>query len=88
MSDREQYLSDSTRILNAARALHEHYDSVQIFCTRQCDNGDTDHWEIGCGNNYAIFGQVTMWETNVDQMFREGAAERMDEALGDADAEE
>ena len=81
MSDIGQYNADSTRIYDAARRLNEHFDSVQIFCTRTDLGGDTEHWEIGCGNAYAIYGQVRMWETNVDQLFRESASADADGAL-------
>lgn len=41
--------------------LREHCDSVQIFCTRLDENGDTLNFNLGSGNWFARFGQVVEW---------------------------
>lgn len=40
----------------------EHFDSVQVFCTRRLDkDGNTRTVAIGDGNWYARYGQVREW---------------------------
>lgn len=41
----------------AVRTLHEHFDSVQILCTK-VDGTTTHGFSEGCGNVYARIGQA------------------------------
>jgi len=42
--------------------LIEHFDSVQIFATRQSSHNDgTVHINIGRGNYFARYGQIKEW---------------------------
>lgn len=85
MSDQEQYQHDATRIVLACQQLAENFDSVQIFCTRHTGSGMTDHWEFGVGNNYAIYGHVSMWCQTCEGIF-ESAGNNID--VDDDDREE
>lgn len=51
---------DIERLTKAATVLMEHFDSVQIFCTRHEGDG-TVRISEGAGNYYARFGQVEEW---------------------------
>ena len=63
------------RVEQAASALIEHFDSVQILVTRHCDDGtrDTAAFECGLGNLYARLGQVREWLRIQDQYQRNWA---------------
>jgi len=57
--------------------LLEHYDSVQIFVTRQ--NGEkqvTESFETGGGNFFAHMGQIHEWCSIQDQFQREYARKK------------
>ena len=69
MSDEKpQRDQDLEMVQKHARALHEFFDSVQIFCTRynpngveEDDEGSTTRVSHGEGNYYARYGQVAQW---------------------------
>jgi hypothetical protein len=52
--------------------LAEHFDTVEIFCTRvqQDGTGDTVVLNLGCGNWYARYGQIREWLIRSDQKAR------------------
>jgi len=61
---------DMELISAALERLGEHFDSVQIFASRQeVDGGDQSIVNIysGCGNWFARYGQVTNWLTTEDE---------------------
>jgi hypothetical protein len=64
MTAEEQKLLD-----DAVQNLGEHYDSVQIFCTRHesGENGGTLAVKKGTGNIYARYGQVREWLIQQDE---------------------
>lgn len=71
---------DVQRVREAAQALGEHFDSVQIFATR-CEQGELDgtvNVHIGVGNWFTRYGQVQDWLVKQDEMTRVGV--RRDEA--------
>lgn len=47
-------------VKKAAEHLAEHFDSVQVFVTRQ-EEGSTFHVAMGAGNYFARVGQVREW---------------------------
>lgn len=54
--------SDMALLKKAAGQLMEHFDTVQIFVTKQCDGADgTVNANWGCGNWFARYGQVNGW---------------------------
>lgn len=54
---------ENEMVINAAKMLGEHFDSVQIFCTRHegGPDGGTFSTSRGVGNFYARYGQVREW---------------------------
>ena len=49
-------------------ALAEHFESVQVFCTRPADDGKgTVNVQYGAGNWFARYGQVASWLTKQDE---------------------
>lgn len=53
---------DMALLKKAAGQLMEHFDTVQIFVTKQCEGaGDTVNANWGCGNWFARYGQVRGW---------------------------
>ena len=56
----------------AARALSEHFDTVQILCTRHAsgDEDGTVNISIGIGNWFARYGQVKEWCLKADERTR------------------
>lgn len=62
---------DIKRVEGVAKALMEHYDSVQIFVTRQ-DGYEQTTMELkaGYGNFYARLGQIQTWLTRQDEEAR------------------
>jgi len=53
----------------AVAALGEHFDSVQLFCTRHepaTENGTTSV-NTGIGNWFARYGQVKLWVANQEE---------------------
>lgn len=61
---------DQIRVKQAADLLIEHFDSVRIFVTKHGSDDSTSCFEIGRGNFYAQFGQVTEWLSIQDQYQR------------------
>ena len=60
-----------------AHQLAEHFDSVQIFVTRQHGEvASTGSYETGVGNFYARFGQVREWLIIQEQYQRNEAIRR------------
>lgn len=54
---------DVERLKAATASLGEHFDSVQIFCTRH-ESGEMDGTlkvKDGAGNWYARYGQIQEW---------------------------
>lgn len=54
---------DKQRINAALDQLGEHYDAVQIFCSRHesGEEGGSIHFSFGCGNWFARYGQIRNW---------------------------
>ena len=60
--------------------LMEHFDSVQIFCTRfNSAEQNTTKLCLGDGNFYARFGQVSEWIEQEKEQSRINARERNEE---------
>jgi len=56
---------DMTAIKGALVELGRRFDTVQIFASRhELDSGGTVHFQKGCGNFFANYGQVKMWVKN------------------------
>lgn len=66
-ADYEQ--SDEWKMVEkAAEELSEHFDSVQIFCTRhEGAKGTTEHIMLGKGNWFARMGSVQEFITRNDE---------------------
>lgn len=58
-------------VVGCAARLSEHFDSVQIICTRRDKSGGTPLTHAGKGNWYAREGSVREWLTVMDQRARE-----------------
>lgn len=63
---------DLAKVRKALDALGEHFDSVQIFCTRYRggEDGGTANVAIGTGNWYARYGHVREWMIKEDESAR------------------
>jgi hypothetical protein len=66
-----------TALDKAVSLLHEHCDSVRIFCTLDDPeaDGDTRSYTIGRGNFFAQLGQVVTWlnrNSDPEQPFEDG----------------
>ena len=64
--------SDMERVREACRLLIEHFEGVQIFCSRH-ESGELDgtiNCQYGLGNWYARYGQVSAWLVKQDEEFR------------------
>lgn len=70
----DELRSHDEKIVNAAVAdLLRHFDTVQIFVTRQePGNAGTVGFSDGLGNWYARMGQVRQWVDNGGAMNLEG----------------
>ncbi len=69
----DEQTEDSRKVIDAARALSEHFDAVHIFASRhesEQKNG-TGHWQVGFGNWFTRFGQIDMWVTAEKEKTRE-----------------
>ncbi len=64
-ADAEPEDADMRRLRNATAALMEHFDTVQIFVTREQEGG-TIAANFGGGNWYARRGQVGVWMVRQD----------------------
>lgn len=63
---------DVARVRQAAQALAEYYDSVQIFASRD-ESGEhegTVNVHIGVGNWFARYGQVKDWVIKIEEQTR------------------
>lgn len=69
---------DFERVRRAAEALSEHFDSVQIFCTRHDTGGEggTINVKFGVGNYYARLGHIREWLIKEDEATREEIRDR------------
>ena len=55
-------------------ALAEHFDTVQVFCTKKCDGSrGTIRFHEGAGNYYARFGQARQWIIREEELTRREA---------------
>lgn len=56
-------IEDDQRVLEAARALGEHFDTVHVFATRHdpAEKDGTVVCDEGVGNWYARQGQIEEW---------------------------
>lgn len=53
---------DMKLLENHANQLMEHFDTVQIFATRNCPSeGGTVDCQMGKGNWFARYGQIGLW---------------------------
>ncbi len=59
--------------------LLKHFDSVQVFVTRQEPNGQTLAFSPGRGNWYARYGQIVEWVKNGGAMRISGQGESEDD---------
>lgn len=68
---------DMDRVKKAAHELIEHFDTVQIFCTRH-ESGELDgtvNVNFGKGNWFTRYGQVQSWFIKENQFSRNEAKE-------------
>ena len=82
----EQALLDRelNRLKEACGKLHEHFDTVQIFCTSQAeDNKTTNKFQYGTGNGFAIYGQVKSYVLSTEESFKEEGYKSVEEEDGD-----
>lgn len=56
--------NDNAIVEAAISSLMQHFDTVQVFVTRQEPGGSTLGFATGRGNHYAILGQVGEWVSN------------------------
>jgi hypothetical protein len=72
---------DLERVKKAVSDLGEHFDTVQIFITRQePGQKSTQHIALGSGNWFARYGQVREWMIREDESAR---VSRRDDIRGD-----
>jgi hypothetical protein len=50
--------------------LGEHFDSVQVFCTKDEGEAGTASVDLGSGNWFARYGQVREWIEQKDERSR------------------
>ena len=64
---------DEQMVDDLVAKLGEHFDSVQVFCTRYDSSGGgrTVTVNAGTGNWYARFGQVSEWVTKEREQQKE-----------------
>lgn len=74
MTQDERNLEAEALLKRALDMLIEHFDNVQIFCSRSNPEGDgTDRIVQGRGNWYAREGQVRDWVVAAEEETREAA---------------
>ncbi len=72
MSDSPYNDADLKLVLDAVKTLREHFDSVQIFCSRyEFAEEGTTHIARGEGNWFARYGQVRDWLVTEDEQTKE-----------------
>lgn len=73
MSD-EPEDQDMVRLKAVCAELGEHFDSIQIFCTRQQDEQDGEAGTVNCswgsGNWFTRKGQVSEWLLKAEERTR------------------
>ena len=71
--ERKKIRDEAVKLLDEHVAkLTEHFENVQIFCSRVTDGGElTFGLQRGAGNFYAREGQVREWLTEKDEQARE-----------------
>lgn len=77
----DQSDQDVERIKTATNGLAEHFDTVQIFCTRH-EGGNVDgtinvHW--GAGNYFARYGQIKQWMVSEEEDTRSRITRKVEE---------
>ena len=72
MSEDEIKDADMNLVRTHVEALGEHFDSVQIFCTRHSpgDMDGTVHLNLGSGNYFTRSGHVREWLIQQDEQAR------------------
>lgn len=63
---------DMERVRQHVTALSEHFDSVQVFCTR-CEEGTlggTVNIQLGAGNYFSRYGLVNAWLVKQNEGYR------------------
>jgi len=69
--EKERLDKELKRLKEAAGRLGEHFDTVKIFCTKQSDDGqETDKYEYGIGNFFAIYGHIKNYVLATEQAFK------------------
>ena len=76
VSSDEQEKVDMDRVKRAVEELAEHFDSVQVFCTRKEPlgseaEGGTVNVAYGSGDWFARYGVVRMWVVKQENPRRE-----------------
>jgi len=66
------------RLASALSSLGEFYDTVQIFVTKQQDDGDTLGNSGGVGNWFARYGQIQEWLILQEERQRHHARKKSD----------
>lgn len=69
--------TDLALVKKATDSLMEHFDTVQIFCTRHESDG-TCNVQYGLGNWFARSGQVSNWLVKNDEESRVEISRRQD----------
>jgi len=60
---------DLATVKGFAAQIAEHFDTVQIFCTKKVPDGTNVHtW--GDGNWYARYGQIKEWVIYTESQFK------------------
>lgn len=78
MSEDPKRDADVKLVSDICDQLIEHFDTVQIFCTRH-ESGERDgttHISRGNGNWFARYGQIKDWVTTEEQLSREKVIDR------------
>jgi hypothetical protein len=71
---------DLERVQIAVNGLAEHFDTIEVFCTRH-EGGMVDgtvniHW--GAGNYFARYGQIKQWMVSEDEDTRSHITRRVE----------
>jgi len=71
MKTTQPHEGDSTdkEVTKHINALMEHFDTIQVFGTRETEEG-TQTYTSGAGNWYARYGQVKEWMIKQDEFVR------------------
>lgn len=77
--DKPMSNDDVEIIRKAVDQLGEHFDSVQIFCTRHEGAEGTGRYAIGGGNWFARYGQIVYWLHQQQEDARQEAREDREE---------